>query len=352
MNWTVKVRPDVWVDPRFRLLERKCLSRWEAMGKLVEFWMHAQNHWAEDEPMPFKKFDLLGFPELIECGLAEILPCGGVRAIGGDEHFNWIKSQRERSKKGHAARYGPTSPSSPSMPQAGPKHAPAMPTAALALAQAQALALARELNTSFVLSPPAKATCDESKKICDSKSDISHSDPHDSESFPSEGSNPAAVESLGVNLCRGSQQVKESTDGDAKPLKSDLPEVHAMVVKAPSPGDLSRVWNEHRGVLPKVLKVTGDRERKARARLREEPDLGQWKDAIIKLSHWEWGTGHNDSGWMADFDYLLRPGTMVKASEGFFDAKTPKAAKKSDGISDEFIEQLARKYGNAEHNRS
>jgi hypothetical protein len=125
-----------------------------------------------------------------------------------------------------------------------------------------------------------------------------------------------------------------------------------MVVKAPSPGDLSRVWNEHRGVLPKVLKVTGDRERKARARLREEPDLGQWKDAIIKLSHWEWGTGHNDSGWMADFDYLLRPGTMVKASEGFFDAKTPKAAKKSDGISDEFIEQLARKYGNAEHNRS
>jgi hypothetical protein len=61
------------------------------------------------------------------------------------------------------------------------------------------------------------------KKFFAPDSEIPHSDPHDSESYPSEGSNPAAVESLEGDLCRGSQLDSKPGSVDDSPVKIDLP---------------------------------------------------------------------------------------------------------------------------------
>lgn len=343
MNWTVKVRPGIWTDPRFRLLERRSTDRWQAIGKLVEFWQLAQGYWAVGENIPETSFKFLDMPEIVECGFAVQSDDGSYRARGDEEHFQWLKAQRERSEKGVLARRAKKNPkSTPSQPQVNR-------TVTHELEQEQELELRKEeVLRTFVETRVSPGDGNSEPKIFFApNSEISDSEPYVTASIALNASNSAAVERLHTDPCRDSRPEEKSNSVAVEPVKNDLPEDHGSKQKIPPVSELARVWNENRGPLPKVLKVTGDRERKAKVRLREEPDLEQWKDAIVKLANWDWGTGHNSSGWMADFDYLLRPGTMVKALEGFFDAKTPKQKKKDDGISDEFIEQLARKYGNA-----
>lgn len=180
------------------------------------------------------------------------------------------------------------------------------------------------------------------KKISFAEDEIPESNPYVSVSIPPESRNTPSnsIQDTGTTSDIATDAKSNSVEVD--PIKNDLPQAHSRNQKTPSPNDLAQIWNDNRGTLPKVLKVTGDREKKARVRLREEPDLDNWKDAITKLSKWEWGTGHNDSGWMADFDYLLRPGTMVKAAEGFFDPKTP--LKKEDASRSELIDRITKKY--------
>lgn len=102
----------------------------------------------------------------------------------------------------------------------------------------------------------------------------------------------------------------------------------------PAPKELVELWNSNCGDLPKVNpKRLGNREAKARTRLREEPDLAVWESAIKKIALWPFGLGNNDTGWKANFSYLLQPETLAKAEEGFFDskAKTDFQKKKNRG---------------------
>lgn len=112
MRWTVKVRPDVWVDPRTKYLSKLVGCEYRAIGKLVEFWGEAQSYWVNGNPMPTDIFRLLDSDSLIKAGFAEEVE-GGVRAKGDHEHFSWLTSQRDRGAKSaetRRAKYGTAQP--------------------------------------------------------------------------------------------------------------------------------------------------------------------------------------------------------------------------------------------------
>lgn len=102
-------------------------------------------------------------------------------------------------------------------------------------------------------------------------------------------------------------------------LKS-TPEVRDQdAPSAPSPPDFLRVWNENRGEMLPAKSLAGDRITKAKARLKQEPNLAVWADAVKRASKDPFTTGTNSRGWKAGIDWLLRPGTLAKILEGSFD---------------------------------
>lgn len=238
MKWTVKVRPDIWTDPRTRYLEKTLGSRYEAIGRLVEFWGEAQSYWANDERMPKKIFELIDGRIFIEAGFAEEVS-DGIRAKGDHEHFAWLKSQRERSAKGHEKRYGNKKNSAPSMPQACPKHAPAMPQTAHELEQELELEQEQNKNTSLtgsakthVFAPHADANA---KKIFDGDSEIPETEAEISVDFSGEKSLPVSSTETHQESTKEPPLVSQgrldlkSTSFDEQPVKSDLPDTNRIL---------------------------------------------------------------------------------------------------------------------------
>jgi hypothetical protein len=89
----------------------------------------------------------------------------------------------------------------------------------------------------------------------------------------------------------------------------------------PSAADLFATWNNFRGDLPKAQKLTNVRKQSAKARLKENPNLEYWREVIKKLATAPFTSGQNDRGWRADFDFLLKPDTHIKVSEGKYDSR-------------------------------
>lgn len=85
------------------------------------------------------------------------------------------------------------------------------------------------------------------------------------------------------------------------------------------PTGLMKLWNEERGPLPEVQRLSKDRERAAKARIAENPDPGYWRKVIRRIAASSFCRGVNQRGWKADIDFLLRPGSAVKALEGKYD---------------------------------
>jgi hypothetical protein len=84
-------------------------------------------------------------------------------------------------------------------------------------------------------------------------------------------------------------------------------------------GGLLGLWNSTVTKLPKAQKLTNGRRQHAAQRLKDEPDLDIWRDAILRLEASSFATGANDRGWRADFDFLLRPDTLTRIREGKYD---------------------------------
>jgi hypothetical protein len=117
-----------------------------------------------------------------------------------------------------------------------------------------------------------------------------------------------------VNDCQACQpsQSQSQSQSQKEEDKSLVPLDHAT-------GGLLGLWNATVTKLPKAQKLTAERRRHAAARLKDEPDLGAWKAAILRLEASAFATGENDRGWRADFDFLIRPGTLTKVLEGKYD---------------------------------
>lgn len=67
-----------------------------------------------------------------------------------------------------------------------------------------------------------------------------------------------------------------------------------------------------------IAKMTGDRERKLNARLKDST-LDEWQRAMDAMERSAFCRGENDRGWKADFDFLLQPKSFTKLLEGAYD---------------------------------
>lgn len=68
--------------------------------------------------------------------------------------------------------------------------------------------------------------------------------------------------------------------------------------------------------LSKARGLTPDRQRHATARIAEEPCRETWTAALDKVSISAFLRGENDRKWRADFDWLVKPGSLTKLLEG------------------------------------
>lgn len=109
----------------------------------------------------------------------------------------------------------------------------------------------------------------------------------------------------------GSNEPIESPNGDmsaeptAKPLTKD---------------EVLEAWQTRmvpQG-FPPIRKMTGQRERQLRARLKDST-IDEWMQAMSALERSAFCRGENDRGWRADFDFLLQPKSFTKLLEGAYD---------------------------------
>lgn len=90
----------------------------------------------------------------------------------------------------------------------------------------------------------------------------------------------------------------------------------------PGPNHIMDAWNEWRD--PKFPSVQGltpgsPRFKNAHARWREKPDKEYWGLVVRKINESKFCLGDNDRGWVADFEFLVRPDNHHKILEGKFD---------------------------------
>jgi hypothetical protein len=79
---------------------------------------------------------------------------------------------------------------------------------------------------------------------------------------------------------------------------------------------LAVLWNIHSKKFPKVKACGAQRKKQAEARWRENPSEEYWVDVITRLNASEFCNGKNERGWVADFDFLIKPETANKTLEG------------------------------------
>ena len=82
---------------------------------------------------------------------------------------------------------------------------------------------------------------------------------------------------------------------------------------------LRQVWNANKP--PRCVEwrsTNRERERKAKARLREQPDLAVWAEAIKSIAGSGFLQGENDRGWQAGPEWLLKPSTLTQILEGSY----------------------------------
>jgi hypothetical protein len=86
-------------------------------------------------------------------------------------------------------------------------------------------------------------------------------------------------------------------------------------------------WNSFE-ILPKVRDLTSARKKALKARLREKFFLENFEEAIRKISQSDFCTGRTtgQNGWLATFDWLLKPDTAARVMEGKYDNRGGKKA--------------------------
>lgn len=100
--------------------------------------------------------------------------------------------------------------------------------------------------------------------------------------------------------------------------------------------DLVNAWNSFPS-LPKVQKISSDRKRHATVRLRDPFFVQNFAEAIRRISVSSFCLGGGPQRWVANFDFLLQPDTVLKVMEGKYDnrnanSQTHKPNPRNDGI--------------------
>jgi len=93
---------------------------------------------------------------------------------------------------------------------------------------------------------------------------------------------------------------------------------------------LIEIWNDYCGSLSKVLKSSPGRNKKINV-VWKELNEAEWIEVIKKIAASDFCNGKNDRGWKANFDFLIKPGTWLKAQEGVYDGKRGQYGMTEDG---------------------
>lgn len=99
---------------------------------------------------------------------------------------------------------------------------------------------------------------------------------------------------------------------------------------------LVEIWNQECGTLPKVRILSNQRGRKAKAAWSRHPSEEFWIQVIARIRASPFCTGSSDRGWVANFDFLVKPDTPARVLEGVYDRRD------SMGFTQEQIEQNRR----------
>lgn len=81
---------------------------------------------------------------------------------------------------------------------------------------------------------------------------------------------------------------------------------------------LALLWNSFSGKLPKVVASNSKRKKSADQRLKEYGDE-KWIAAIVRVAESDFCNGLNDRSWVATFDWILKPDSYLKITEGKYD---------------------------------
>lgn len=139
-----------------------------------------------------------------------------------------------------------------------------------------------------------------------------------------------AVEALEAESDRPNLYAAGEVTGQSRPLTagSDRPKVAAPqegdeVKRKDTKGgsDLSPVlsyWNAQ-PVLPQVKSFSAGRKKHLAARMRDDFFAANWQLAIDRIGKSDFCTGKNERGWVATFDWLLKPDTVTRIMEGRYD---------------------------------
>lgn len=114
-----------------------------------------------------------------------------------------------------------------------------------------------------------------------------------------------------------SKSVSETPPETETEAETEKPPVSPPVGDGLSADDIVEGWNalaEKKG-LPLVRKLTDARKRRLNVRLREYPDLDDWRRAFKHIHDTPFLCGENRDGWRADFDFLLQSKSFTKLTE-------------------------------------
>lgn len=119
------------------------------------------------------------------------------------------------------------------------------------------------------------------------------------------------------NVCAESAQDLDATN------KQTNTQTHMSDSKS-DVSELVSVWNLNCGSLAKVSRCDKSSKRgvQAKARLKDNPDLGYWETVVKRIAKSDFCNGQSSTGWKADFSFLVQPETHIKALEGKYDNKT------------------------------
>jgi hypothetical protein len=116
------------------------------------------------------------------------------------------------------------------------------------------------------------------------------------------------------------------------------------------PETLLAIWNSERGRMRACRGLNTERRRSANARLRETPDLERWRAAAKRAAATKFCVGDVEptadrpKPWIGNFEWFIRPNTLLRIEEGIYDDKT-RGARPSraeiDGRVREFLSEKA-----------
>lgn len=249
----INVEDELFADFRFQDLCSTLGDIEKALGKMVRLWIVAQKYWVDNQALiPFQVFEKGPWEACLNAGLVEKRDTG-YYVCGSEKQFSWLTKASEAGKKSAKNRQ-------------------------------------EKYGTSQPLTQNVEGPSNDLRTTLEGRLKVSE---------------PLTLTPTPTLIL--------STHTSNKDL---IPESPLALSSDEDVCVLDKIWNEHCGTLPKVLRVTSARKRHMKARWKENPDEAYWVSIAKTLASSPFCKGETGGSWVADFEYFLKPNTHLKVSEG------------------------------------